>query len=184
MNNNKKIKEYMYNNKLNIEIIMQEFASYILKIIKNSNYNFNDEDIEEIASDVFFAIWKNQNKLDINKNMSPYIVGITKNIMLKRQRNNKKNIVNIEDLEKKLYDDNDLYVYVENNEQNNVIMTELMKMKVEDINIFTYYYYNSKQMKEIATELNITEKKVKSRLFRIRRKLKNKLEKRGYSYEG
>ena len=183
MSNNKKIKEYMYNQELNMEIIMKEFANYIIKIIKNSNYNFNDEDIEEIASDVFLAIWKNQNTLDINKNMSPYIVGITKNIMIKRQRNNKKNIVNIDDFEKALYYDNDLYVYVENDEQNNVIMAELMKMKVEDRNIFTYYYYNSKQMKEIAIELNITEKKVKSRLFRIRRKLKRKLEEGGYSDE-
>ena len=184
MSNDKKIKEYMYDQELNIEIIMKEFASYIVKIIRNSNYNFNDEDIEEIASDVFLAIWKNQNKLDINKNISPYIVGVTKNIMLKRQRNNKKNIVNIEDFEKSLYNENDLYVYIENSEQNDVIMEELMKMKLEDRDIFTCYYYNAKQMKEIAMKLNITERKVKSRLFRIRRKLKRKLEERGYSNEG
>ena len=173
-----------YVKELNIEIIMKEFASYIVKIIRNSNYNFNDEDIEEIASDVFLAIWKNQNKLDINKNISPYIVGVTKNIMLKRQRNNKKNIVNIEDFEKSLYNENDLYAYIENSEQNDVIMEELMKMKLEDRDIFTCYYYNAKQMKEIAMKLNITERKVKSRLFRIRRKLKRKLEERGYSNEG
>ena len=104
--------------------------------------------------------------------------------MLKRQRNNKKNIVNIEDFEKSLYNENDLYAYIENSEQNDVIMEDLMKMKLEDRDIFTCYYYNAKQMKEIAMKLNITERKVKSRLFRIRRKLKRKLEERGYSNEG
>ena len=48
-------------------------------IIKNSGCVFNNEDIEEIASDVFLVIWKNKEKLDINKEIAPYIAGITKN---------------------------------------------------------------------------------------------------------
>lgn len=57
-------------------------------------------------------------------------------------------------------------------------------MKQEDKDIFTLYYYNSRTMKEIADILNITEKKVKSRLFRIRQKVKKFLEKRGYTNNG
>ena len=38
-------------------------------IIKNSGYLFSNEDIEEIASDVFLVIWKNKEKLDINKKL-------------------------------------------------------------------------------------------------------------------
>ena len=56
-------------------------------------------------------------------------------------------------------------------------------MKEEDRRIFTNYYYYSKKIKEISKELNISEIKVKSRLSRIRKKLKKELEKRGYSYE-
>ena len=47
-------------------------------IIKNSVYLFDNEDIEEIASDVFLVIWKNKEKLDINKEIAPYIAGTTK----------------------------------------------------------------------------------------------------------
>ena len=57
-------------------------------------------------------------------------------------------------------------------------------MKQEDKDIFILYYYNAKSIKDIANILNITENKIKSRLFRIRRKIKRGLEKRGYSYNG
>ena len=57
-------------------------------------------------------------------------------------------------------------------------------MKQEDKEIFMSYYYYAKSIKEIADTLKIAESKVKSRLFRIRKKLKKVLEKRGYSYHG
>lgn len=53
---NKKIKEYIIDQKLDIANIIKDFAGYIFVIIKNSKYNFNDEDIEEIASDVFLIL--------------------------------------------------------------------------------------------------------------------------------
>lgn len=156
---------------------------YVFVIIKNSKYNFSDEDIEEIASDVFFTIWKNQDKLDTNKEMTPYIAGITKNLILKKQRNVKNNNLNIDNLENYLYDNNDINKHTEENEKTDIIIKELKKMKNEDRNIFTCYYYHSMGIKEISKNLNISDKKVKSRLFRIRKKLKKELEKKGYSYD-
>lgn len=155
---------------------------YVFVIIKNSKYNFGNEDIEEIASDVFLTLWKNQDKLDINKEMVSYIAGITKNLILKKQRNIKNNHINIDNLEYSLYDNTNLYHQTEETEKSSIVIEELMKMKVEDRNIFISYYYHSKGMKEISKMLNISESKVKSRLFRIRRKIKKELEKRGYSY--
>lgn len=57
-------------------------------------------------------------------------------------------------------------------------------MKEEDIEIFNLYYYSSMKIKEIARVLNIPEFKVKSRLHRVRKKIKKELEKGGYSYDG
>lgn len=155
---------------------------YVFVIIKNNRYSFSDEDIEEIASDVFLTLWKNQDKLDINKGMASYIAGVTKNLILKKQRDMKKSNINIDNLENSLCDDTNIHNQTEENEKSRIIIEELMKMKEEDRNIFTYYYYHSRGMKEISENLNISETKVKSRLFRIRRKLKKELEKRGYSY--
>lgn len=162
------IRLYIIDNKLNIEKIMNDFTPYIYKIIKNRSSNLSDEDIEEIISDVFLAIWKNQNKLDASKEMSAYISGITKNILNKKIRNLKESY-NIEDYLN--YIEN-MDIKIEQNEKSNLIIDEINNMKSEDKTIFMSYYYYSKSMKEIANKLNISEQKVKSRLFRIRKKLK------------
>lgn len=80
---------------------------YVYIIIKNSGYLFSNEDVEEIASDVFLTIWKNKEKLDINKEISPYIAGITKNSLRKKKRDIKninENIKNIDELQNYLSD--------------------------------------------------------------------------------
>ena len=156
---------------------------YVYIIIKNSESTFSNEDIEEIASDVFLTIWKNKEKLDINKEIAPYIAGITRNLILKKKSKIKDNIEDIEGLQNYLYEEIDVtHNQIEQNEKINILNNQLIKMKEEDKNNFTYYYYKSKKIKEISIIMGISEIKVKSRLSRIRKKLKKELEKRGYSY--
>ncbi len=177
------IKNYIQDNKLNIEEVMINYTPYIYTIIKNKNPSLPNEDIEEIVSDVFLATWKNQSKLDRDKELSAYLVGITKNLYNKKIRN-QKNTIDIESLNNNLFEIESVEYKIENTEKENLIIMLLNNMKQEDKDIFMLYYYNSRTIKEIANMLNITENKVKSRLFRIRKKIKKGLEKRGYSYNG
>ncbi len=154
-------------------------------IIKNSGYLFSNEDLEEIASDVFLAVWKNKEKLDINKEITPYMAGVTKNLILKKKNNIKNENENIEEFKNVLYEkNNNIHNQIEESEKITILTKELTKMKEEDKKIFTYYYYQSKSIKDISNLLKISQIKVKSRLSRVRKKLKNELEKRGYGYEG
>ena len=180
---NKKIKEYIFDGKIDITNIIKDFAGYVFVIIKNSKCNFTDEDIEEIASDVFLVLWQNRNKLDINKEIKPYIAGTTKNLIMKKQRTITNQNLNIQIIEKTIHDNIDIYTSTEEKEKTTIIMEELKNMKEEDRKIFMSYYYFSKRIKNISKELNISEIKVKSRLSRIRKRLKKELEKRGYGYE-
>lgn len=183
MKESKLIKHYIVNNKLEIEKVMSDFAPYIYVIVKNRSTNLNEEDIEEIVSDVFLAIWKNQHKLDIDKEIKLYLSGITKNIVSKRLRKFKIND-DISMFENTLYDEKSIEIETENIEIDNLIIKEINKMKIQDKTIFISYYYYSKNINEISKQLDISTGKVKSRLFRIRRKLKKNLEKGGYSYNG
>ena len=82
MNDNNKIKDYIINNELDLEKIINDYSPYTATIIQNIANNFlSKEDKEEIISDVFFVLWKNKEKLNINKRLSPYIAGITRNIV-------------------------------------------------------------------------------------------------------
>ena len=176
---NRKIYNYMSNNILKIEDIMNDYTNYIYTIIRNSYVNLPDEDVEEIVLDVFLTIWNNQSKLDINKKLSSYIVGITRNLIKKKYRNYITND-NIEDYEEQLVDLINIELTFSENERKKEILNALEKMKNEDKEIFIQYYYEERSIKEISKIFNISESKVKSKLFRIRKKLKKVLNERGY----
>lgn len=162
---------------------MEIYTPYIYKIIINRNIKLNDEDIEELISDVFLALWNNREKLDLKKKMSSYLAGITKNLLSKKIRD-LKSINYLEDFKEDLIEIDSIENQITELEKNNLIRNEIEKLKKQDKDIFILYYYNSKSMKDISFILNIQEKKIKSRLFRIRKIIKRSLEKRGYSYNG
>ena len=143
------IKNYIQDNQLNIKKVIINYTPYIYTIIKNKNSNLSNEDIEEIVSDVFLAVWKNQSRLDINKEISTYLVGIAKNLYNKKIRN-KKNIVNIENYKNNLFDTESIDIKIENTEKENLIFMLVNNMKQEDKDIFILYYYNAKSIKDIA----------------------------------
>ena len=163
------IYNYFNGNTLLIENIVNDFSNYIYTVIRNSNLKVSDEDIEELVSDVVFTIWKNQDKLDINRKITPYIVGITNNLVKKKYRDTKV-FDNIEDYENNLIEDSNIELQFIENERNKGIMKQLDKLKKEDKTIFILYYFNEKSINDIANELNMSESKVKSKLFRTRKK--------------
>ena len=175
---NAKIYTYIINNKLEIETVMKEYTNYIYTIIRNSSMQIFDEDIEEIILDVFLTLWKNQDRLDVNKNMSSLIVGITRNLIKKKYRNIKINF-NIEDYEEELIDLSNIELQFYEKDKNQIIVEELEKLKQEDKEVFIKYYYDN-NIKEIAKLFSISESKVKSKLFRVRKRLKKILKERGY----
>ena len=177
---NRKIYTYIDDNNLKIEEIMQDYTNYIYTIIRNFNIKLSDEDNEEIVLDVFLTLWKNQSKLDVNKKMSSYIGGITKNLIKYKCRQNKL-VLNIDDVEEELFDLNNIELYLIRDEKKQIIVSELEKMKPEEKDIFISYYYDDNSIKEISNKLNISESKVKIKLFRIRKRINKVLKKRGYS---
>ena len=175
-----KIYNYFNGKRLLVENIVNDFSNYIYTIIRKSNLNVSDEDIEELISDVFLAIWRNKDKLDINKEILPYIAGITKNLIKKKYRDIKM-FDNITDYENNLIENENIELALIKNERNKEIITQLNKFKDEDRKIFILYYFNEKNINDISNEMNMSESKVKSKLFRIRKKLKKYLKERGYN---
>lgn len=182
LKNKKEIKKYKKNNELDLEKIIDEFSGYVFKIIKNMAVFLSDEDTEEIVSDTFFILWKNKEKLDEEKILSSYIAGIVKNLVKEKMR-----VVNINvelsDYENILQDCRKIDMICEQREEISIIEKAVKQMKEEDIFIFNCYYYSSMKINEIATILNISEFNVKSRLYRIRKRVKKELAKGGYSDE-
>lgn len=174
----KQLEEYYKNNEIDIDQIIEDFTPYITSIINNEiNKVISFEDKEEIFSDTFLILWKNRNRLNINVSLKSYLAGITRNLIKEKYR--KLNIT---------YD----IANFENNSLNNVNMYEddrelildieqkISELKAIDIEIINSFYYSSMSIKDIAKKLNISELNVKTRLHRIRKKIKKELNNGGF----
>ena len=183
MKNENSIYMYIKQDMLDIDKIIDDFSGYLYTIIQNAG-NFIKEDIEEIISDTYLILWNNQYKLDLDKKLSSYLVGIVKNLIKQKYKIFNNSYDNIESYEDILITNEGLDVVIENNEVNRKIIELLNKLKEDDKEIFYEYYFYSRKIKEIAIENNISESKVKIILHRTRNKLRKELLKGGYSLNG
>lgn len=180
LNNNEKIADFEEENILNIEKVIEKYNNYIYTILKNAITN--EEDIEEILSDVFTVLWKNYFKLDKDINIRAYLIGIAKNLIKKKYRNYMRFTENIDDIENTVNEDINIEELIEENEKSKIISMLIDNMKEEEKQIFTMFYYKGTKVKEIAKLLNITETKVKVTLYRLRKQVKKNFKERGYNY--
>ena len=177
---NHEIKNYKNQNKLDLEKIIDEYSGYVYKIIENANVAcLLKEDREEILADTFFILWKNTEKLDDEKALKPYIAGIVKNLIREKRR---KSLYYKEfsELDNDFPDATEMNMVCEERETIYLIEKSLNKMKSEDVEIFKLYYYSARKIREISNILGISEFSVKSKLHRMRSKIKKDLEKGGY----
>ena len=176
------IGEYIDKNVLNIEKLIDQYYGYVYMIVKNAkSINISDEDVEEIISDTFFAIWKNSSYLNAETQIKPYLVGIVKNMLKKKNKT-----INIDDsileYENKIIDYFNIDKITEEREQNKKIKVILSNLKPEEYKAFIMFYYEGKKIKDIAKEINLTESNVKVILHRVRKEMKKKLKNGGYGY--
>lgn len=174
---------YISNNVLDIEKMISEYSSYLYLIVKNmGSIAILDEDIEEIISDVFLAIWKNSENLNRHTNIKEYLTGIAKNVTRNKYRSTELNY-SISDYEEKLFDNLNIEKLSEEKEQDRIIKKALKNLSDEEYNVFIMFYYNGKKVKEIAELLHLSESNVKVKLHRIRKLIKKDLKNGGYGYD-
>ncbi len=174
------ISKYKQNTSINMDEMVKDYSKYMYKVIKNMTSYLSNEDIEEVILDVFLIIWNNRYKLKDELPIKPYIIGITKNIV----RNKCKNasiIYNLEDYQDVVEDSIDIQSLLEQKEKNKIIKKALDSMKEIDRNIFILFYYNSMNISQIANKLGISKVNTKTKLYRIRKKLKKFLIQGGYN---
>ena len=181
--NNKTIKDFLNKGVLNVEEMVNLYSSYIYTMLKNCISN--SEDIEELISDVFMAIWCNYKNLEPDMKIKPYLIGITKNMIKKKYRELSNNVsfYDISDFCNSAEALANVSDVAEESEKSRIILKTLNELKYEEKQTFIMFYYNSKKVKEIAEVLGISKSKVKTTLHRVRKKLKAELRKGGYSYE-
>lgn len=165
-------------NKFDINELIDQYSPYIKTIIYNMvGESLTYEDKEEILADTFFILWKNRNSEILS--LDSYLSGITKNLV--KEKIKKKKIT---------YDISDYENVIEYSELQKMFPTEreeisrieciLENFKEIDLEIFKLFYYEDISIKDIAKIKKISEFNVKTRLYRIRKKIKKELNDGGY----
>lgn len=174
------IKNYISNENIDMEKIINKYRGYIKTIISNDARELlNEEDIEEAISEVFINIWHNKDRMLESKNLKNYIVGISKNVTKNKIKEKIKRYNEIELNEEIISNTDDLDLILDNNQIAEAIKEELKGLNEEEYKIFCEYYYLDKPIHKIAQKMGMTEVNIRVKLHRIRKKLKDNLSKKG-----
>ena len=175
----KKLEDYIINKNLNLDKIVDDYTPYVRTIVQNMvSNNLSEEDKEEIIIDTFFVLWKRYEENYTIKSLSSYMAGITRNL-IKEKLKSLKYTIDIEQC-KNLVEYSYIDIYTQEREEVNQLYKKIKDLKEDDIKIVTMFYYSNKSIKDIAKELNISEVNAKTRLHRIRKKIKQELKQGGF----
>lgn len=135
---------------------------------------------DDVVQDVFIKLFENLNSINNKQSIQFWLFKTTRNEIVGFLRSNKNkslitHSVDLEELEIK--EPTLLTEEYENKETNKLILDELDKMNEDFREVFVLKEYSGLSYKEIASLLNIDEDLVKSRLYKARQKLINKISK-------
>lgn len=179
MENKNELENYVINEKIDLDKIVDDYTSYLRTIIQNMvNNNLSEEDKEEIILDTFFILWKRYKENYSIKSLSSYMAGIARNLAKEKLRTLKYTI-DIEQFDNSI-EFSKLDTYLQEREEIVELQDKIKNLKKVDIQIINMFYYGDKSIKDIARELNISEVNTKTRLHRIRKKIKQELKRGGF----
>jgi RNA polymerase sigma-70 factor (ECF subfamily) len=133
---------------------------------------------DDIVQDVFIKLFENLNSIYNKQSVQFWLFKTARNEVMTFFRNtkNKKLITNVVDLEEvDVVTPYSLADEIENRELNKLILNELDFMNEDFREVFILREYSGLSYKEIASLLEIDEELVKSRLYKARQKLINKI---------
>ena len=135
---------------------------------------------DDIVQDVFIKLFENLNNIHNKQSIQFWLFKTARNEMMSFLRNtkNKKFITEVVDIENfEIENKTSLADEIENTELKELILNELEVMNEDFSEVFVLKEYSGLSYKEIASLLEIDEDLVKSRLYKARQKLVNKISK-------
>ena len=152
---------------------INKYTPYVSTIIYNIiGSAMSSSDVEEVASDVFFALWENSDKVN-SASVRGYLGSIARNKAKNKFRDAGFDLP----LDEELYISEDLPLeekYLEN-ELQTIVKQKVYDMTEPDREILLRYYYYYQPIPRIAREMGMTSANIKVRLHRARNALRSTL---------
>lgn len=173
---------YWNRNQLAIECTVSKYGKFLMKIAMNVLSNSFDS--EECVNDTYHKAWETIPPTRPDS-LQAYLGKITRNFALSAYRmhhaaKRDDNLqVAFEELEECVAGKNDVESQMEHKFLTEQINAWLRTLKEEDMALFVRRYWNGDSIDEIAREWSVRANKLSVRLCRLRKELKEYLEKEG-----
>ena len=180
MNDSELIKLLKKDSEQGLAELMKSYTGIVCYVIKGASSLFSSEDIEEIASDVFFDFYRNIKKYDPSLGNIKTFLCVTakhKAIDLARKRAHENGNISIDDEETFLQFSEDFAVDEEffGKEERRELFREIVALGEPDREIITRKFFFRESSKNIAERLGLTAANVDVRTHRALAKLREKI---------
>lgn len=180
MNDSELIKLLKKDADIGLAELMKCYTGLVCSVIKGASSLFSSEDIEEIASDVFFDFYRNIKKYDPALGSIKTFLCVTakhKAIDLARKQARENGYISMDDEETFLQFAEDFTVNEEflGQEERRVLFREIDALGEPDSEIITRKFFFHESSKSIAERLGLTVANVDVRTHRALEKLREKI---------
>ncbi len=162
--------------------IIDGLSGYVCTVVRNfSRGAFSEDEIDELAGEVFFKLWQNREKLDEEMGLRAYLSATARNAVKNRFRDNPEIMSPPEDIsELELTDGHSVEEQAELNEVMRCVDEGLQALSERERRVFSRFYFFGERTSDIARAMNIPPSTVRTLLSTTRSKLKEFLMKRGF----
>lgn len=155
-----------------LELAIHRYSAYVAAVIRKTLGTAGTaQDIEELSSDAFVALWENAGKLQDDSDLKYWLAVVARNATIKYRAKLNDN----PPLEDNLIFDGDPAGPMEQEEQNRLVRRAVDGMEPVDREVFLRHYFWHQSVHEIADEMSKNQSAIKSRLARGREKLRKVL---------
>lgn len=163
--------------------MIDQYTFYVTAIISGiAKGSLSVSDMEEVAADVFFRVWMKRGEIR-QESIKAFIAQIARNASIDRLRKTGEAFIP--------YDDDILQVAcpacpeesVIAEEQQQIVQAAVAAFEAPEREIFVRFYYFGETLQSISHALHMNASTAKTKLHRLRQKLKAVLQERGYGCE-
>jgi len=139
------------------------------------------EDVEEVVSDTFLALWRSREGLDPEKGLKAYLAAIARNRATDRRRAARPAPVPLSEADE--HPEPGPQEELERRDFAAALRAAVDALPETDRALVEGYYVEEEKLRDLARRLGLTHGGAKTRLCRARKTLKRILEKEGLTYE-
>lgn len=160
-----------------LEAVIRQYAHYVTAVAARAmGPSPAREDLEEVVSDAFLALWRFRQIFEADKPLRPWLAVTARNLAINRVKQRRET----EDIPDHLPDERPgPEELAERRELHRRLRDEVEAMEEPDRTLFLRYYFGEEPLNQVARELGLNQSTAKTRLARGRQRLKQALSSKG-----